>query len=330
MEKVSIKDVAKKAGVSISTVSRVLTNSAPVSEGLRERVLVAVEELGYSPSNIARSLRNGKTRTIGFILPDITNPFFAHIVRGVEDYIRPYGYTLILASSDQNKNEENHILDTFISKHIDGLLFTGTGDSNPKLLKRIEQGLKVVFLDRILKGVNSSYVVVNNFKGMKLLLDYLIDTGHRSFLFVNGDKNTFSARQRYEAFLEKMKSGDYRYEHHFTSFSYDAGYIFGSKLKNISQYDVVVCGNDLIAFGMIDALEEHGIKVPDDISVTGFDDIPFTKHFKPALTTVHQPIYEMGKEAAEIMIKMINEDISSVDGVILEPELVVRESTRRR
>ncbi|AMW32029.1 MAG: LacI family DNA-binding transcriptional regulator [Fervidobacterium pennivorans] len=330
MKKISIKDVAKKAGVSISTVSRVLTNSAPVSEELREKVIQAVQELGYSPSSIARSLRNGATKTIGFILPDITNPFFANIVRGAEDYLRQHGYTLIFGSSDQDKNEENHILEALLSKHIDGLLFTGSGDSNPKLLRKIEQGLKVVFLDRIIRGVNSSYVIVDNKRGISLLVDHLLDDGHKSFLFINGDKNTFSAKQRYEAFLQRMKSGKYKYEHHFTSFSYEAGYKFASQLSNPVEFDAILCGNDLIAFGVIDALEDRGIRVPEQVSVTGFDDIPFSRHYKPALTTVRQPMYEMGQKACELLLKMIKEQLMTTEGIILEPELVVRESTKRR
>ena len=329
MKKVSIKDVAKLSGVSISTVSRVLTGSAPVSKELTEKVIKAVQELGYSPSSIARSLRNGATKTIGFILPDITNPFFAHIVRGAEDYLRKHGYTLIFGSSDQDKNEENHLLDVLLSKHIDGLLFTGSGDSNPKLLRKIEQGLKVVFLDRIIRGVNSSYVIVDNKKGINLLLDHLIENGHESFLFVNGDKNTFSAKQRHVAFMERMKSGKYKHEHYFTGFSYRAGYNFASQFDDILEFDAILCGNDLIAFGVIDALEEKGIHVPEQISVTGFDDIPFSKHYKPALTTVRQPMYEMGQKASELLLLMIKEQLSTAEGIILNPELVVRESTRR-
>lgn len=329
MAKVSIKDVARKAGVSISTVSRVLTSSAPVSEELKKKVEEAVQELGYSPSMLARSLRHGRTKTIGFILPDISNPFFVQIVRGAEDYLWEHGYTLIFGSSDQNRKKEDTILNTLLSKHIDGLLFTGTGESNPKLLRSIQHGLNVVFLDRLIKDVNVSYVVVDNFKGITMLVDYLVDTGHRNFIFINGDKNTFSAKQRHDAFISKMREYGLQHEHHYASFSYDAGYEFG---KNITKSlpDAILCGNDLIAFGLLDALEEKKVRIPDDVSVTGYDDIPFSKYYKPALTTVHQPTYEMGKTAAEILLKLINGEMTTIEGIVLEPELVVRESTRRK
>ncbi|MDK2886854.1 MAG: LacI family transcriptional regulator [Thermosipho sp. (in: thermotogales)] len=326
MYRPSIKEVAKKAGVSISTVSRVLNNSAPVSESLRKKVETAVKELGYLPSNIAKSLRKGKTKTIGFILPDITNPFFANIVRGAEDYLRRKGYALILCNSDQDKEQEIQLLETLISKHIDGLLFTGTGSFNSLLVEKIKKGLKVVFLDRIIEGINSSYVVIDNMKGMNLLLDFLVKSGHRNFVFINGNKETFSAKIRYEAFIEKMKKENLKYKHYFTNFSYEAGYKFARKMKIMP--DVIVCGNDLIAYGVIDAIEEMGYKVPDDVSVTGFDDIPFSKHFKPPLTTVRQPMYKMGEKAAELLLKIIEENKFLNKGMVLEPELIIRNSTK--
>ncbi|MBO8161829.1 MAG: LacI family DNA-binding transcriptional regulator [Thermosipho sp. (in: Bacteria)] len=326
MHRYSIKEVAKKAGVSISTVSRVLNNSAPVSDELRARVEKAIKELGYYPSNIAKSLRKGRTGTIGFILPDITNPFFANVVRGAEDYLRKKGYTLILCNSDQDKDQEVQLLETLISKHIDGLLFTGTGEFNSLLVEKIEKGLKVVFLDRIIKGINSSYVIVDNREGMNILIDYLIKTGHKHFVFINGNKETFSARIRYETFIKKMNENKLRFKHYFTNFSYEAGYKFAKKLQTIP--DAIICGNDLIAYGVIDAIEEKGYKVPDDVSVTGFDDIPFSRHYKPPLTTVRQPMYEMGKKAADLLLKIVEGKKELNKGVVLVPELVIRESTK--
>ncbi|SHH56960.1 LacI family DNA-binding transcriptional regulator [Thermosipho atlanticus] len=326
MGKHSIKEVAKKAGVSISTVSRVLNNSAPVSEKLRRKVEKAIEELGYYPSHLAKSLRKGETGTIGFILPDITNPFFANIVRGAEDYLRNEGYNLILCNSDQNQMQEIELLKVLISKNIDGLLFTGTGSSNPLLLEKIQHGLKVVFLDRIIQGINSSYVIIDNKKGMNLLLDYLIGKGHKNFVFINGNKETFSARIRYETFVKRIRTENLKFKHYFTEFSYEAGYSKAKKLKELP--DVILCGNDLIAYGVIDALEEKGYKVPEDVSVTGFDDIPFSKHFKPPLTTVYQPMYEMGKKAAELLLKIIKGEKLINKGVILSPQLIIRESTK--
>ncbi|WP_129408012.1 LacI family DNA-binding transcriptional regulator [Marinitoga lauensis] len=327
MNRISIKDVAKEAGVSISTVSRVINNSAYVKEELRIRVEKAIKKLNYNPSTIAQSLRRGKTKTIGFVIPDITNPFFPNIVKGVEDYLKKEGYTLLLSNSDQDLDMETKIINTFISKHIDGIIFTGTGLYNPALEKLIEKGIKIVFLDRILEGVNASYVICDNQIGIYELLSYLYNRGNRSYYFVNGGKNTFSAKIRYEAFVKFMKEKNIKnYNHLYKEFSYEAGYSFGKKIKKLP--DVIIGGNDLIAYGIIDSLQERGIKIPENVSVTGFDDILFSKHYKPSLTTVRQPIYEMGYKAAELILKIIDGKQKQIKGIVLKPQLIIRNSTK--
>ncbi|GAB6189365.1 LacI family DNA-binding transcriptional regulator [Marinitoga arctica] len=327
MRRISIKDVAKEAGVSISTVSRVINNSAYVKDELRIKVEKAIKKLNYKPSTIAQSLRKGKTKTIGFVIPDITNPFFPNIVKGVEDYLKKEGYTLLLSNSDQDLEMETKIINTFISKHIDGIIFTGTGLYNPTLEKLIEKGVKIVFLDRILEGINASYVICDNQIGIYKLLEYLYDRGNKSFYFVNGDENTFSAKIRYETYIKFMKEKNIKdYYHIYTRFSYEAGYKFGKEIKELP--DVIIGGNDLIAYGIIDSLQEKGVKIPEDVSVTGFDDILFSKHYKPSLTTVRQPIYEMGYKAAELMLKIIEGKQKQIKGIILKPQLIIRNSTK--
>ena len=324
MNKVSIKDVAKAAGVSISTVSRVLNGTAPVSEELRNRVLEIVESLGYKPNILAKGLRKGLTRTIGFIVPDITNPFFSLMVRGAEDYLKRKDYCLIIGSSDQSEVQEERLLTTFIER-VDGIIFTGTGKQNRILDEIIKKGKKVIFLDRIIKGFNTSYVISDNYGGMKKLVEYLISKGYRKFFLINGQKETMSAQNRYKAFVDTLReNGIEDFDYVFSTFTYEAGY---KHAKNLSKLpDVIVSGNDLIAYGVISALEEMGISVPSDIAVTGYDDILFSKHYKPALTTVKQPMYEMGKKAAEMIMKMINEEVAQPKGIILPNEIVIRES----
>ncbi len=329
MKRVSIRDIAKEAGVSISTVSRVINNSAYVSPELKRKVLAAVEKLGYRPSGVARSLRKGRTKIIGFIIPDITNPFFPEIVRGAEDYLRKKGYTLILCNSDNDMKQEIKLVETLMEKNVDGLLFTGAGNENPVLEKYIKKGLITVFLDRILEGVNSSYVVVDNKKGMKLLLEFLWRSGHTSYVFINGNKYLFSAVERHEAFIEFVNIHKVKdYKHYFGEFTYEFGYSFGKKIEKLP--DVIVCGNDLIAYGVIDALEERGYSIPDDVSITGFDDIFFSRHYKPPLTTVRQPSYKLGYEAAKLLVRMLSSKRKNRKGIVLDVELVVRNSTRER
>ncbi len=319
MKKVSIKDVAREAGVSISTVSRVLNNTAPVTEELRERVLDVVEKLGYEPNLLAKGLREGRTKTIGFVIPDITNPFFSLIVRGAEDYLKRKGYNILIGSSDQSEIQEERLLQT-LSKKVDGIIFTGTGKQSGILDEMISEGFKFVFLDRIIRGYrNISYVISDNYQGMKELIDYLIKKGFRSFYFINGEKETMSAQYRYKAFIDMMKKYSIsEYKHIFSKFSYEAGYKHILEIEHVP--DVVICGNDLIAYGAIAALEDKKLRVPDDVAVTGYDDIPFSQHYKPSLTTVKQPMYEMGKKAAEILFKMIQGELKQPKGIVLPNE----------
>ncbi|AEX84868.1 transcriptional regulator [Marinitoga piezophila KA3] len=331
MKRINIKDVAKEAGVSISTVSRVINKSAPVKEELRKKVEEAIKKLEYKPSIVARSLRKGKAKTIGLVIPDITDPYFPHIVKGIEDYLKKEDYTLLLSNSGQDLEQETKIIETFESNHIDGVIFIGSGLTNPYLKHLKERGIKVVYLDRILKGIDVSYVVSDNKQGMHDLLQYLYDTNHRSFHFVNGNENTFSAQVRYEAFAEFMEKNNIKsYKHIYSCFSYDAGYQYGKEIDLKKLPDVIMGGNDLIAYGLMDALDERGVKIPDDVSITGFNDIPFSRHYKPSLTTVRQPIYKMGYTAANLIIQIINSDGPVFKGIVLKTELIVRNSTRRR
>jgi len=328
MGKIRIKDVAKKAGVSISTVSRVLNNSAPVKEELRKKVLEAVKQLQYEPNLIARSLKTGETKTVGMILPDISNPFFATVFRGAEDYLRKEGYSLVMGSSDNDYTEEKRLLDFFILRKVDGIIFAGIENYNPKISEILLQNEKIVFFDRIYEGINSSYVVSDNVGGMKQLIKYLVETGHKSFCLINGNREAFSAAERYKGFksaLEEFGVKDYKCL--FGQFTFESAYEMVRSLENLP--DAIVCGNDIMAYGAIDALVSMGYSIPTDVSVTGFDDLFFNKYFKPPLTTVKQPQYEMGEEAAKLLIKLLRNEPHQ-NGVVLETTLIVRASTAPR
>ena len=327
-KKVTIRDIAREAGVSPSTVSRVINESAPVNKELKERVLKAIEKLGYSPNPIARSLRKGYTDTVGFLVPDITNPFFSHTIKGAEDFFKNKDISLIVCSSNHDIKEEERLLQILFSKKIDGLLFIGSGRQN-QVLERFLYDLKIVFVDRIYKDLNSFYVTSDNYSGMKQIVNYLVKIGHKSFVLLNGEKDTYSASERLRGFLEALKEhGIEEYQVFFGKFTYESGFSLTKKLRKIP--DAVVCGNDLMAYGAIDALEEMGYRVPDDVSVTGFDDIPFSKHYKPSITTVKQPFHKMGYEAARMLYKLMKGRIKRPKGIVLETELIVRESTKRR
>jgi len=326
--RVSIKDIAKIAGVSQSTVSRVINKPHEVSEELRKKVMRVIKMFDYTPNSVARGLRKGSTKVIGVIIPDITNPFFPAIVRGIEDFLKKKGYSLILCNSDQDIEEEKKLLKLLYSKNVDGVIFTGSGEYNPNIELFMSKDIPLVFLDRIYdKKSFASYVVVDNVKGMFELMGYLVKSGYRSFALLNGNKETFSAKARYEGFLKAVKKYNIKdFEIIFGKFTYESGHRMVEKLSKIPE--VLVCGNDLIAYGVIDKIEKLGLVIPNDAGVTGFDDISFSRHYKPPLTTVRQPVYELGKKAAELIFKMIESKFYKPQGIILNPEVIIRESTR--
>ncbi len=328
MKKITIKDIAREANVSPSTVSRVVNKSAPVSRELEERVLEIIGNYGYSPDAVARSLRRGFADTVAFVVPDITNPFFSLIIKGAEDFFKKYNISLIVCSSNHSAKEEERILDNLLSKKVDGLLFIGAGNESLELHELLSE-FKIVFVDRAYSDIDSPYVVSNNYEGMKEVVKYLVQTGHKSFVLLNGEKGTYSATERLKGFVDTLNEfGIDSYETYFGQFTYECGVELVNQLKDIP--DAIVCGNDLIAYGAIDALEERGITVPEQVSVTGFDDLPFSKHYKPSLTTVKQPFYDMGYESAKILWLMINGKVVKRKRVVLDTKLIVRDSAKVR
>lgn len=331
---VGIKDIAKKAGVSISTVSRVLNNVPTVGEIYRKRVLEAINELGYTPNLLARGLRGGKTNVIGVIVTNITNPFFLHVIEGIEDVLKIAEFSFILCSSNGSFKEETKLIRMLYSNRVNGLIITDSGRFNPALNIFLRSSTPVVFLDRFYdEVVGPSYIYVDDIAGFEKLIDYLYETGHRRFLFINGTQESWSAKLRTKIFIQSMKK--YRIQNHdvfYTKFSAKAAYHITKEIFLGLGYtpDAVLCGNDVMAFGVIGALKDMDYRVPEDISVVGFDNISQSKYFIPALTTVDKPQYIMGKEAAELLIKTLNKEPIKNHVVRLKTRLIIRNSTRNR
>lgn len=325
---VSIRDVAKHAGVSIATVSRVFNKTSFVSEELVEKVLTSARELGYHPNRVAQSLRKGQTKTIGFLIPDIVNPFFSSMVKGAEDFLKSLGYIILLCSSSGDREKENELLATFYSRKIDGLIAITLEENNPLIDSAISKKIPTILMDNIVNRPTISCVASDNYGGIKKLMNYLIETGHRSFVFLSGDPIIYSAKERLKAFKDTVEGrNDLDFEIVFGEYTYESGVEMVKKLKHIP--DAVVCGNDMIAFGAMVELERRGFRIPEDVSVTGFDDILFSRMSRPPLTTVRQDAYLMGRVGAELLISAINEEIKN-DVVLLETTLEIRGSTRER
>jgi len=328
--RVSIRHVAKLAGVSVSTVSRVLNHPESVSDELREKVIRVIEECRYRPNQIARSLRTGLTKVVGFVIPDITNPAFLLMVKGAEDYLKKKGYSFIVCGTDHSAKEESRILRALMAQNVEGIIITCSGGQRSELANLLRHlGLKTVFMDRRYERIDAPYVGVDNAGGVEKMADYLIETGHRSFAYLCGERTTSSARERLQGFINSMqKNGVTNYEILYGQFTFESGYELVRKFKKIPE--AVMGGNDLVALGAIVALSELGYRVPDEVSVVGFDDMFYSKYSKPSLTTVRQPIYKMGFEAGKVLWKLLSGGRMQQKEVILPTEIVLRETVRQR
>ncbi|MCR4430943.1 MAG: LacI family transcriptional regulator [Tepidanaerobacteraceae bacterium] len=331
---VTIKDIAREANVSITTVSRVINNkNEGVSKETKDKILQIMKRLNYRPNSVARSLVTKKTHTLGLILPDITNPFFPDLVRGVEDTANIYGYNIILCNTDDDIAKEKTYIKVLKEKCIDGIIYTSTIKSenqNVKMLLKYE--IPFVMLDRLIDIKGVPYIYADGESGMYEIIRYLIENNHRRIAYISGPMTNHTAIQRFEGYKRAMAEaglspdGDLIMEGNYKMRS---GYECMSEiLKKKKKFTAVACANDLMAVGALECLRESGMKVPDDISVTGYDDIYVSNVVTPKLTTMAQPTYEMGCLAARILIKSIAEENHEKE-VKLRPKLVIRESVAK-
>lgn len=329
----TIYDIALRAGVSAATVSRALNNDRVVKRETKEKIVKIAQELNYIPNSAARTLKHGKTFTIAVILPDIVNEFFSLVARGVEDYAHAQGYSVIICNSDESWQKEQEYIKVVSEKSVDGIVFISTSAKSNRLQKMAENGLNFVLVDRYLEA-NVDMVLTNNINGAFDAMQHLIRLGHQRIAVINGPQTTQTARERFlgykkaleEASLELdsalIREGDYRI---------NSGYREMHHLLRLPSLPTAVfVANDLMAVGALDAAEECGVRIPEDLAVVGYDDIPLASRIRPRLTTVAQPKYELGSKAAELLINRLEEDESlklPQKRIVLEPRLVIRDSS---
>ena len=327
---VTIKEIAKKARVSVGTVSKVLNYNETVSEINRKKVIKTIKELNYTPNRIARSLSKGKTKNIGFIIPDITNPFFPALVKGASDILISKGYYVHLCSSDNDPDKEDLYINDLKSMWADGIIIapSDTENRNISVFNTIMSPFVVV--DREIEGLNKDLVIINNKKGAYEAVNYLINNGHKKIVLLAGPKHTKTAQNRFKGWKKAVDEKKlFKEEFAFWGkFTIDSGYEMMKKVfNNLGKVNAVFACNDLIALGAIQAIEEKKYKIPRDISIIGFDDIYLSRFLKPPLTVVRQPIYDMGKIAGEILLdRMTNSSDFIPKKVVIEGKLVIRGS----
>jgi LacI family transcriptional regulator len=332
MNMVTIKDIAKKIGVSYTTVSRALNGKPGVSQATVEKVLKEAQKMGYQPNAIARGLVKKSTNTIGLVIGDITNPYFPAIARGVEDAAKKVGYNVFLCNTNYDKDNEKSYLKTLEEQRVDGIIINPAKDD---VANMYDVKTPMVMINSPSYTGNHSTIEVDNAKGGFLATKHLIEAGYKRIAFIGGDFVSYVNERRVEGYKRALRQYNYLVDEKiivYGSFKTKSGYTLTEKLlKSENPPDAVVAGNDLIALGVLHCVEDYGYHVPDDFGVVGFDNVDFSELPQIQLTTIDQPKYYIGKLAFEILMEEIkHKEERFVKKIVLEPELVVRKTTRIR
>lgn len=329
---ITIKDIAKKANVSIATVSRVMNNKADsMREETKQRVLDIIKEYKYQPNTIARSMITKKTATIGLIIPDVRNPFFPELVRGVEDFTKKNNYSLFLCNTDGDIEREKEYFNLMMEKSVDGIIYTHAYGGIDNLVN-VNNKVPIVLLDRGGDDQSFSGVYMENKRGGYLATKHLIELSHERIGCITGPEDIGNSKDRLKGYKralteagisinpEFIKVGDYQME---------GGYEAAKQLLKEKEVSAIFVFNDLMAFGVYQAAQELGLNIPDDLSVVGFDNIKYNRLLNPKLTTVEQNKYKMGELATEMLLNEIKSGKDKKkESIYLEPKLVIGESTR--
>jgi len=332
--RVTMSDVARQAGVSLMTVSRVINNKGDVSSETRQRVLEIIASLGYRPSAIARSLATKETCTIGLVVPDITNPFFADITRGVEHLAYSKGYQVFLCNSEEDPQRELAVIQSLEEKRVDGLILCSSRLEEEKLGEVLTNLPAVVLINRRLQKIDADIfdsVILNDERSGWLATQHLIRTGYQRIGFLAGPPASYSGAGRRNGYLTALQQAGLSPVESWISDcqpSVEGGYKATRDMLALDpQLTGLFCFNDLVAVGALQACEELGRRVPEDLAIVGHDDIPLAALVSPALTTCRVPRYELGAIAVNTLFERFQDCPDGCRQDVLEPELIIREST---
>lgn len=335
--KVTIQNVAKEAGVSITTVSRVINNNYPVKEETRKKVEKAIKKLNFRPNVLARGLIHNKTDTIGVIVPSITNLFFPTVVKGIESVLREQGYSIYLCDTDDKEEEEISYVRSLLARQVDGIIVIDPRTKNIKsgFYEETAKEVPLVCINGYNKGISCNFVLNDEETGAAHAMEYLIGLGHRDIAFVRGEKSySYDLKEKvYREIMEKYKNNENEKIINIGAGNTDETMeLTMEKIKktfeNPSHPTAFFACNDLMALGVINACKKVGLDVPNDISVMGFDNIVISSLVEPKITTVDQNMYALGENAAHILIKNINKKDMNTQKVVLEAKLIIRDSCK--
>jgi LacI family transcriptional regulator len=326
----TIREVAEKSGVSSATVSHVINDTRYVSDGVRARVLAAMAEIGYRPNALARSLRRGETYTLGLILPDSGNPFFAEIARSIEAAAFDSGYSIILCNTEGNQDRERLYVDVLCNKQVDGIIFVATGDRTDALTQLLCNELPVVLVDRHIPGIQSDEVILDNHQGGYIATQHLVSLGHKRIGCIAGPSTVTPSTQRVTGYQAALVDNGLPVDEALVirgDFHPGSGWtVAHTLLKFPDPPTAIFACNDMMAIGALRAASETGRRVPADLAIVGFDNIELAAYTTPPLTTVGQPILDMGRISAGLIIERIKDRTLPPRCETLSAALVIRDS----
>ncbi len=333
-QRVTMSDVAQRAGVSLMTVSRVINDKGEISQETRERVQKVIEELGYRPSGIARSLAGGQTYTIGLVVPDIANPYFSEMAHGITQVAYDEGFSVLLCDCEELPDREIAMLEVLEEKRVDGVVVAAPRSETEKLLPIIARHPNAVIVNRLFKEADSANVsgfVINNDKaGGYKVTKYLLENGHSQVGFLAGPGSSYGSIRRNLGYRTALEEHGLPYDPQLVRYCHPT--VEGGReaaiqlLKDHPQLTALFCFNDLVAIGVLQCCLELQRKIPDDLAIIGYDDIPMASWVTPALTTCRVNSEEMGRLSIQLLIDHISGCAGDCSNIFLEPELITRQS----
>lgn len=336
MRKETLVSIAERIGCSVSTVSRVLNGNAVkyrISETMSRRILDEARRANYTPSLLAKGLRTNKTSTIGLVIPNIENTFFANIAGVIIREARSLNYKVVVADTQENESYEKDGLSSLLARHVDGIIVAPCGN-DPSIVENVlDTGIPIVQIDRyISEALKIPYISTDNYKGAVMAVEHLIENGHENIACIQGPPQSMPAGDRTRGFFETMAEHGIQGKGYLCGdeFSLQNGYLETKLLlSGPNPPTAIFAQSNLILLGAIKAIFESGLKIPDDISIISFDDNVMFNYLNPAITCIAQPIEEIGILAVKILMKSIQEDIYEASHIHLPPTLIVRNSVRK-
>lgn len=333
MKEVNIKDIAGIAGVSVSTVSRVINDNYPVSKEVRDRVQKVMQELDYRPNAVARSLRMNRTNTVALIIADLSNNFFMGIAKGLENQLSKMGYSLVIASSGGDICQEKKLIDMLVAKKVDALV-VASADSNPDKLKScIAQGIPVILVDRLLNGISANQISWNNFESSYQLTELLIKNGHKKIGIINVHLSNSNGAERLEGFKQALSDYDIPLNKAYISKSnFSEKQAYDSVTEIMSRQDrptALFCANNVMVEGTLSALQDLNMKIYEDVSLVALGNLNCNKYIQPKITSAVLDSFEMGRKAGDILRDVLAERQSFTAQIRMETKIIEYGSIKR-